>query len=75
MSSPLFSPTLQGRKTEEGWLVYKEDELGIGDEGGGKLVCVFCFLLFTAFQTLRYVPLIVNAVRCVSLNIPCLIKV
>ncbi|KDR85140.1 hypothetical protein GALMADRAFT_83573 [Galerina marginata CBS 339.88] len=24
------------RTTEEGWLVYKEYELGIGDQGGGK---------------------------------------
>ncbi|KAJ7431826.1 hypothetical protein B0H11DRAFT_1941227 [Mycena galericulata] len=23
------------RKTEEGWSIYKEDELGIGDDGGG----------------------------------------
>ncbi|KAF9569711.1 hypothetical protein CPC08DRAFT_745598 [Agrocybe pediades] len=28
------------RKTEEGWSVYKEDELGINDEGGGKLLYV-----------------------------------
>ena len=25
-----------GRKTEEGFLVYKESELGITDQGGGK---------------------------------------
>lgn len=25
-----------GRKTEEGWNVYKADELGLNDEGGGK---------------------------------------
>jgi hypothetical protein len=25
-----------GRKTEEGWDVYKADELGLNDEGGGK---------------------------------------
>ena len=25
-----------GRKTEEGFLVYKEDELGITDQGGGR---------------------------------------
>ncbi|KAH9486786.1 hypothetical protein JR316_0000851 [Psilocybe cubensis] len=29
--------TASRRTTEEGWLVYKEDELGIGDTGGGKL--------------------------------------
>ena len=45
--------------------MYKEDELGIGDEGGGKLVRVPDCPLFTAFlnQTPHYVPLIVNAVR------------
>lgn len=45
--------------------MYKEDELGIGDEGGGKFTCVPDCPLFTAFsnQTPRYVPLIVNAVR------------
>ena len=25
-----------GRKTEEGWSVYKEDELGLNNKGGGK---------------------------------------
>ncbi|CAK5279989.1 unnamed protein product [Mycena citricolor] len=25
------------RKTEEGWTIYKEDELGIKDEGGGSV--------------------------------------
>jgi len=29
------------RKTEEGYLVYKEDELGIGDEGGDTPMCPF----------------------------------
>jgi len=28
--------------------VYKEDELGIGDEGGGKLMCVPDCPLFTS---------------------------
>ncbi|PPQ89411.1 hypothetical protein CVT25_002229 [Psilocybe cyanescens] len=47
------------RTTEEGWLVYKEDELGIGDEGGGELQCVRHILLsiVTLYQRLRYVPL------------------
>ncbi|KAJ7492816.1 hypothetical protein FB451DRAFT_1219654 [Mycena latifolia] len=36
--SPLESTNhlSSGRKTEEGWSIYKEDELGIGDEGGGE---------------------------------------
>lgn len=25
-----------GRQTEEGFMIYKEDELGIRDEGGGE---------------------------------------
>ncbi|KAJ7169684.1 hypothetical protein C8R46DRAFT_1089652 [Mycena filopes] len=29
------------RKTEEGFLIYKEDELGIGDEGGQTDLCPF----------------------------------
>ncbi|KAJ6627125.1 hypothetical protein B0H10DRAFT_1995540, partial [Mycena sp. CBHHK59/15] len=29
------------RKTEEGWSIYKEDELGIGDEGGDTPLCPF----------------------------------
>lgn len=34
---PTLLTTLPGRKTEEGWNVYKEDELGITAHGGGKL--------------------------------------
>ncbi|KAJ6519624.1 hypothetical protein C8R45DRAFT_952136 [Mycena sanguinolenta] len=29
------------RKTEEGWSIYKEDELGIGNEGGDTPLCPF----------------------------------
>ncbi|KAJ7706390.1 hypothetical protein B0H17DRAFT_1037010 [Mycena rosella] len=29
------------RKTEEGWSIYKEDELGIGDAGGDTPLCPF----------------------------------
>ncbi|KAJ7107629.1 hypothetical protein C8R43DRAFT_1044712 [Mycena crocata] len=29
------------RKTEEGWSIYKEDELGIGDNGGDTPLCPF----------------------------------
>jgi len=31
--------------------VYKEDELGIGDEGGGKLICVPHCPLFSVFES------------------------
>jgi len=37
---------LLGRKTEEGWNVYKEDELGITAHGGGKLNLLLLFSLF-----------------------------
>ncbi|TFK30590.1 hypothetical protein FA15DRAFT_662588 [Coprinopsis marcescibilis] len=52
------------RTTEEGWSVYKEDELGISHEGGGKPTAAHFFLLFTFLspQTLRCVRLIVTAV-------------
>ncbi|KAI3622193.1 hypothetical protein WG66_015466 [Moniliophthora roreri] len=29
------------RKTEEGWSIYKEDELGINDQGGDTPLCPF----------------------------------
>lgn len=31
-----------GRQTEEGFMIYKEDELGIRDEGGGELRQLRC---------------------------------
>ena len=33
---PYYPHHFSGRKTEEGWSIYKEDELGIRDKGGGK---------------------------------------
>ena len=44
--------------------MYKEDELGIGDEGGGELLCVPSFLYSTAAfnQTHHYVRLTVTVV-------------
>ncbi|KJA29277.1 hypothetical protein HYPSUDRAFT_211173 [Hypholoma sublateritium FD-334 SS-4] len=56
--------TSDRRKTEEGWSVYKEDELGIGDEGGGEQLCVPSFSYSTAAfnQTHHYVLLIVTVV-------------
>ncbi|TFK41011.1 hypothetical protein BDQ12DRAFT_678743 [Crucibulum laeve] len=60
------------KKTKEGWKVYKEDELGIGDEGGGKPYCIFYAVHFTSlsYQTLLYVLLIATAVfnRCVIIK-------
>ncbi|KAH6917243.1 hypothetical protein BKA70DRAFT_1555794, partial [Coprinopsis sp. MPI-PUGE-AT-0042] len=51
------------RTTEEGFAIYKEDELNISHEGGGKPVVNFLFLPFTAWhQTLHCVPSIVTAV-------------
>lgn len=29
----------KGRRTEEGFAIYKEDELGISNEGGGQFIC------------------------------------
>ncbi|KAJ7783565.1 hypothetical protein DFH07DRAFT_1054787 [Mycena maculata] len=52
------------RKTEEGWSIYKEDELGIGDDGGGVLHMPF-FSLPHVLQTHLFVHLIVTAVSSV----------
>ena len=38
---------LIGPKTEEGWVVYKEAELGLNNEGGGKWLSFRIFMLFT----------------------------
>jgi len=50
--------TLPRRTTEEGWLIYKEDELGIGEDGGDTPLCPFdcdcCFrhlYIIFIFQT------------------------
>lgn len=34
-----------GRTTEEGWLVYKEDELRIGEDGGGMFITLMVDIL------------------------------
>ncbi|KAI6133203.1 hypothetical protein EDD16DRAFT_1734744 [Pisolithus croceorrhizus] len=49
------------RKTEEGYSVYKEDELGIGNEGGGAPLQSSASRLITLPKTRRYVPLTVIA--------------
>ncbi|KAF9270366.1 hypothetical protein L218DRAFT_1071807 [Marasmius fiardii PR-910] len=41
------------RKTEEGWLIFKEDELGINDGGGGNLRFT-AFLPLTSTSRRRY---------------------
>ena len=46
---PVLLTTLPGRKTEEGWNVYKEDELGITAHGGGKLNLLPSFSLCYTF--------------------------
>ncbi|EKM83760.1 hypothetical protein AGABI1DRAFT_124089 [Agaricus bisporus var. burnettii JB137-S8] len=41
------------RKTEEGWNVYKADELGLNDEGGDTSLCPFdCECCTTVYQHL-----------------------
>jgi len=57
-----------GKRTEEGWLVYKEDELGISSTGGGKLPTAFNCSLFTvpSNQTPRCVHLTVIVVSFLS---------
>ncbi|KAJ8084175.1 hypothetical protein AAF712_001035 [Marasmius tenuissimus] len=42
------------RKTEEGWSVFKEDELGINDEGGGNLYSEAFLRLMSTSYTDRY---------------------
>ncbi|KAF5377672.1 hypothetical protein D9615_005274 [Tricholomella constricta] len=44
------------KKTEEGWTIYKEDELGIRDEGGGKhaILCSFSLFMSAWTQTRHY---------------------
>jgi hypothetical protein len=53
--------TIAGRKTEEGWSIYKEDELGITNDGGGALRVVL-FSLSHFLKTLPFVRLIAIAV-------------
>lgn len=59
-----LSNLFTGRKTTEGWSIYKEDELGIHNEGGGKLFKFHLLPLFTSIwaQTHHSVPLTVTVV-------------
>ena len=54
-----------GRKTVDGFNIYKEDELGISTTGGGDHLVQSLLVLLSEFpvQTLRFVRLIANAVR------------
>lgn len=58
-----------GKRTEEGWLIYNENELGLATEGGGKLSKTSAFLLseMISNQTHHSVPLIAIVV---SLLVP-----
>ncbi|KAJ7071220.1 hypothetical protein C8F01DRAFT_1109573 [Mycena amicta] len=49
------------RKTEEGWSIYKEDELGINDEGGGTALLA-TLVLSLILKIPRYARSTVNAV-------------
>ncbi|KAF8922396.1 hypothetical protein CPB85DRAFT_1427706 [Mucidula mucida] len=50
------------RTTEEGWSIYKEDELGMSKEGGGTFKMRLMVYLLSRTQILRCVLLIVIAV-------------
>lgn len=59
------SSLVTGRKTEEGFSIFKEDELGIGDEGGGVDVIVnlhFVTHFYSPVQILLFAHSIVNVV-------------
>lgn len=55
-----------GRKTEEGFSIYKEDELGIGDRGGGQ----YHHFSHDVLRRLIFVPINTSQIpRCVLLNV------
>lgn len=64
--APLDRLLCRGRKTKEGFLIFKEDELGIGTEGGGEAhlvhISVFLLIFISFLQTRRYAHLIANVV-------------
>ncbi|KAF8912809.1 hypothetical protein CPB84DRAFT_1759560 [Gymnopilus junonius] len=43
------------RKTEEGWSVYKEDELGIGDQGGDQTLLCAHSIVIVVFESYKVV--------------------
>lgn len=56
-----------GRKTDEGFAIFKEDELGINAEAGGQFIPLLCVFIHTP-QEHHYVPSIVTAVSVVPLH-------
>lgn len=48
---------VSGRKTEEGWNIYKADELGLNDEGGGEQADTFAFTVLSSHYQFRHAPL------------------
>ncbi|KAJ3529356.1 hypothetical protein NM688_g7865 [Phlebia brevispora] len=65
------------RKTEEGWNVYKEDELGITDNGGGEYPFDRCSPLYSSSvstQIPRCVLLTASAVSDTSVYVPVTLK-
>lgn len=66
VSTIIIHPPPAEKRTEEGWLIYKEDDLGINDQGGRKILSILSLLiprLSTRFdQTRNCVHLIVIAV-------------
>jgi hypothetical protein len=69
-SASLSPQPLAGRKTDEGFAIYKEDELGINAEAGGQfnssILLVFIHI-FTSPKEHYYVPSIVIVVSVVPL--------
>jgi hypothetical protein len=62
--------TCRGRKTEEGFSIFKEDELGIGGEGGGEtdlLILFICSKIISFSDT----PLCPFDCQCCMSNILC----
>lgn len=57
------------QKTEEGYNIYKEDELGIGNEGGGASIQFSASRLITPPKTHRCVP---STVIAASDSDPCI---
>ena len=66
---PFQSNIPKGRQTEEGWSIYKEDELGMSNEGGGETPRCCSSSDAHNSQILHCVHLIVNAV-CLPPSLP-----
>lgn len=53
-SGPSLLYVSTGRKTDEGWSVYKEAELGLNNNGGGKWLTFQNLLVFHGKFQIRY---------------------